>query len=615
MGSVNSDSVINISRVGDEHSLHSEDLPGYNLEAYTVVLSTAAHVLSTLFGGSSNIAVIVAITTRRNINKYSYALVLTLFLACCSLNFIWSPLEVADLIMFHFSHRHPFNSYVPIKTYFYLFLILLISFIILLMSIEAIFKIKHCFGKILKKIWPLASTVTALFCSGLLAVIFFVKCINTEHIFRWTYTVIDNGARSTILAFTALAFCTVCVALFIILAFIIKESVYFESGRPHFRQKKIKLDIPEFLISQSNACADNDGGFEHSQSGTPSPTTPKLLSVINPETGGEDLSPIPDLPGPMAKPTGNRLGINMAQVLGRRRHTICQISDSTSAAAVSPDPASRAKQYNYVRKFSVDISALQAQLQNPKICKDAPFQSDIDISKRPASEKPEIPKPLLPQKPLTGSFNEKIEAFTEKVKQDKVESPAGTNNQPPPVIMVSNDDAPVSTMDTEQDNNQNETDVSHETFQEQIKTNPNSENKNHKPNSLIFTKSTEEEDHMSPTLESATSDHSNADSDFRKMARLTLLLSLTFILHMLPVLAMEVLKATLSLDAFINISTCTIAVSSVQTIVYPHLIICCDDVVHRAIHKVKKRTQIACCCRSDLDAHSQVDDSSSVSQV
>lgn len=314
MGPVNSDGLINVSTGGGDQSFRSEDLPGHSLEAYTVVLSTAAHVLSTLFGGSSNIAVIIATTTRRNINKYSYALVLTLFLACCCLNFIWSPLEVADLIMFHYEHEHPFDKYVPIKTYLYLFLVLLISVIILLISIEAIIKMKHCFGKMLKNIWPLASSVTALVCSGLLTVIFFVKCVQSEKIFSASYTIVDNDARPTILALTALAFCTVGAALFIILSFIIKESVYFESGRPHFRQKKIKLDIPEFLISQSNACADNEGGFEHSQSGTPSPSSPKLLSVINPETGAEDLSPISDLPGPMAKPTGNRLGINMAQV-------------------------------------------------------------------------------------------------------------------------------------------------------------------------------------------------------------------------------------------------------------------------------------------------------------
>ena len=110
------------------------------------------------------------------------------------------------------------------------------------------------------------------------------------------------------------------------------------------------------------------------------------------------------------------------QVLGRRRHTICQIGDSSSGAGggVNPgggsgnDPIGKAKQYNYVRKFSVDISALQAQLQNPKIFKDAPFQSDVDLTKKPNGEGGPgktgkvQPEPLLPLKPLPKRFEGKV---------------------------------------------------------------------------------------------------------------------------------------------------------------------------------------------------------------
>jgi hypothetical protein len=45
----------------------------------------------------------------------------------------------------------------------------------------------------------------------------------------------------------------------------------------------------------------------------------------------------------------------------RRRHTIGQIGST------GLDVMEKAKQYNYVRKFSVDIQALQAQLENPKM--------------------------------------------------------------------------------------------------------------------------------------------------------------------------------------------------------------------------------------------------------
>lgn len=86
--------------------------------------------------------------------------------------------------------------------------------------------------------------------------------------------------------------------------------------------------------------------------------------------GKEDnTSTLGDLPSP-SRSKGSHLGVNMAAYLGRRRHTIGQIGTT------GIEPLERAKQYNYVRKFSVDIQALQAQLENPKRhASDFPFSS------------------------------------------------------------------------------------------------------------------------------------------------------------------------------------------------------------------------------------------------
>lgn len=184
------------------------------------------------------------------------------------------------------------------------------------------------------------------------------------------------------------------------------------------------------------------------------------------------------------------------------------------------------------------------------------------------------------------------------------------NIVPPPVIMVSNDDAPPS---VEEEDIPDEIPIS-ESFHEQTNANSNAGNAVNKPTSLTFKESTE--DHMSaPTLESALSDPSDTESEGRKMARLTFLLCLTFVLNMLPLMITEVLQNRLSPHAYVNISTCTMAVSTIQTIVYPHLIACSDETVHRAVYKLKKRGQRVCSCRSDRDVHSQVEDSSSTSQV
>lgn len=619
---------------------------GHDLEAYTVVLSVAAHLLSTLFGGGSSVTVIIAITTRRNINKYSYTLVLTLFFACCTLNFVWSPLEVTDLIMYHYTRRHPCSGFLAAKTAAYIFLVLVLSLVIVLLSAEGMVRMKNKYGRVLRKLWPLLTCVFVVFISIFLSAVF--VAVSAQHVGgpgAPSYVLEDSDTRSTFLALVTFAFGVSLLTLAALGLVLLKEMVYWEDGRPHLRQKNMKLTIPEFLISQSNACADNDGGFEPSQSGTPSPSTPKLLMVSDPDTAsikGEDANTISELPSPIIKPMGNRLGINMAQVLGRRRHTICQISDSSNVSTPA-DPISKAKQYNYVRKFSVDISALQAQLQNPKIFKDAPFQSDIDLTKRPPAEgsKPAAPRPLLPLKPLPLKLDEKEEKTKTAQEEKDTQEPisAGLNIPAPPVITVSNEDAQSNhfDMDTPSDihvsdipndthgsNKTNDTDVtdilidihaSRESFHAQNNLNSHALAAQ-KPTSLAFKDTDATEEHISaPTLESAQSDPSDTESEGQKMARLTLLMCLTFVLNMLPVFVTEALRTTLSRHAFINISTCTLAVSAIQTIVYPHLIACSDDVVHRAVHKLKARLRNVCSCRSDRQSHCQVEESSSTSQV
>ncbi|XP_035828053.1 uncharacterized protein LOC101861484 [Aplysia californica] len=616
-----------------------------SLAAYTVVLSIALHLLSTVFGGGSSAAVMAAVLSRKNIDKQSYLAVLALFLACCTLNVAWSPLEVTDLLVYHYWQRHPSATIAAAKTALYLFLVLIISVIITLLSVDGMARVINYSWRPLGRLCNLISCLVAAIVAAALLTVFVVKCVKSPDSAQDTFVLTEPGAKVTFLVLLTVAFSLCVLATLPLIALLLRESLYWEDGRPHFRQKKVKLAIPEFLISQSNACAggaDNTGGFENSHSGTPSPSTPKLLTVEAADTaslkgGGEDSSPISELPSPVAKPMGNRLGINMAQVLGRRRHTICQISDSSSAASAPVDPVSKAKQYNYVRKFSVDISALQAQLQNPKIFKEAPFQSDVDLTKKPSDNaKQPAPKPLLPLKPLpTFKFDEKEEKAGD-VEKKEAEVP-GVKITPPPVIMVSNDDTQYN--HGEGDAGQKESafqkpesgagedkDGGKEEEKDGASDHVTSPSQNshsggvQKPTSLAFkdpasSGGTEEEHISAPTLESAVSEPSDSESEGRRLARLTLLLCVAFCLAMLPVLVTELLRASLSLHAYVNIHTCTLAVSALQTIVYPHLVACSDHVVHRAVRRLKRRVRISCGCRSDQDGQSHVEDSSSMSQV
>ncbi|KAK0042700.1 hypothetical protein Bpfe_027850 [Biomphalaria pfeifferi] len=604
---------MNLTNGAVDEELKSDDS---TLEAYTVVLSVAAHALSMLFGGGSSLAVIAAITTRRNINKYSYTLVLALFLSCCSLNFIWSPMEVVDLIMYHHLHSHPYHGFLVTKSSIYIFLILTLSLVVVLLSIEGVIRLVNKYGRVLRKLWPLLTCLIALFCAVFLTTGFISVCAQFREGSESLYILHESNIRSTFLALISFAFVVVIVTVCLLGLFLVRETIYWEDGRPHFRRKNLKLTIPEFLISQSNACADNDGGFEPSHSGTPSPSTPKLLTVNEPDTTsikGEDANTISELHSPVAKPMGNRLGINMAQVLGRRRHTICQINDSTSTASTPADPISRAKQYNYVRKFSVDISALQAQLQNPKIFQEAPFQSDIDLTKKPPADsaKTAIPKPLFPLKPLSLRQEEKEDRPVNTDNNRKKEA-GSAPVPPPPVIMVSNDEAqPNHGLDVP-----NATQNYQESFHKETNIHVVSNTVPQKPTSLAFKDEFSSNDEPMPTLESAQSDPSEAESENQKLARLSLLMCLAFLLNMLPVFVTLTLQLSLSPHAFLNILPCTMAISSIQTIVYPHLVACSDDVVHRAVQKLKMRANQLCSCRAYSEgSQSHAEDSSSTSQL
>ncbi|GFN79439.1 hypothetical protein PoB_000594500 [Plakobranchus ocellatus] len=417
-----------------------DDQPEGHIEAYTVVLSLSSHVVALVAGGISNVALLAAMAARggagSKLSIRGYSQVLTLVAACLAVCFVWCPLEAADLLEFHHTGRHLFRSHLTLglKTALHVFLLILVCAVLVLLAVEAALRLvaagthgsstsssslafyqRWCATGRGNRLWPPVASGLAILAACVLAATYIATSLQDTT----AYVDTESGPRTVLLALTSLVFCLTTVAGLALLILLLKDRVYWEDGRPHLKPSSAKLVVPDFLISQSAAAAaaDNTGGYDPSTA-TPSPSTPKLLAVVGCETGREDVSPISDLPA--AKSLGNRLGVNMAQVLGRRRHTICQIGDSSNGGGgggpgggTTNDPINKAKQYNYVRKFSVDIAALQAQLQNPKSFKDAPFQSDMDLTKRPNGEGGAAqggkvqPEPLLPLKPLPKRFDGK----------------------------------------------------------------------------------------------------------------------------------------------------------------------------------------------------------------
>ena len=92
-------------------------------------------------------------------------------------------------------------------------------------------------------------------------------------------------------------------------------------------------------------------------------------------------------------------------------------------------------------------------------------------------------------------------------------------------------------------------------------------------------------------LDSETSE--SYDSDDCDLAKLSFLLCLTFCVSMLPLCVTELLRSWLDVHTYINVHAGCLAVSALQTIVYPQLISCSDHVVKRSLRKLKVKVMNA----------------------
>ena len=300
------------------------------------------------------------------------------------------------------------------------------------------------------------------------------------------------------------------------------------------------------------------------------------------------------------------------QVLGRRRHTICQIGDSSTP----PDPIAKAKQYNYVRKFSVDISALQAQLENPKLFKDTmPFASHQDLRQKPPQDEvgkartPELKGPLLPLPSLPPRPNSAepgaglklpvparppVITVSEEVKEDvdgEIQEEQGrpahrelnaTDGRPlyKPIAnkaeLTSIPRLPVTQPVEEEDEEERDGEGRDE---EATRRDPDQED------------AEDDDDDDDDTSCKSNNRLTDRDQDF---VRMTLLITLTYFLCTFPLLLLEALRGRVAVHTYVNISTCARALSCVQTIIYPHIVLCMDGVVKQAVQRLQLQLARLC---------------------
>ncbi|KAL8617044.1 hypothetical protein ACOMHN_014215 [Nucella lapillus] len=608
------------------HSANSGPLEPVRVEAYSVVLSTAALALAVVLGGGGSLTLLLAIFQSRRVRKYSYTLVLVFFFLCCGLDLLWSPMELAHLLSYHHSLQNPTRDFAVATFAIYIFLLAGLAILITAFCAENVLRLSGMFSPVLRHAWPLSVCLSMLLLCLLMALAFLATSLHTPSPHHpLSYLVLHAASSATrVTILTLLVLMVVLGAVAVVLAGVVairmggvavKTSESFLSG-----QSNDSNALPRFIVNQTGAGASNEDVDKISMSASSSKLPDIIGPDVTPATPVKGPGKLADLSAPAPRgPT--MLGVNMSQVLGRRRHTICQIGDSSAPA----DPINKAKTYNYVRKFSVDISALQAQLENPKLFKDMlPFSSHQDLSQKQKQQE-EADKPPEPRAPLLP-----LQDFK---KPEVPDSPGGglTLSVPPrpPVITVSEEVREDVEGEIEEEEREGEGEKGGCVNKDlNFSAAPGAEYPVDKMNltdipRLPVTQPVDEEDEEedddaekraggNPCGEEEEEEDmsyksnnrlSDRDQDFIKM---TLLMTLTFFLCTFPLFLIEAMKGGVTPHTYVNVSTCARALSVIQTIIYPHIVICMDGVVHRAVQRLKQRISRACSFRDRDDGGMEV---------
>ncbi|KAL4230597.1 hypothetical protein ACF0H5_010974 [Mactra antiquata] len=576
------------------------------MELYSIVVSATMLVLAILFGGGGCVTVLIAMFVHRLLRKLHFVFVGILLIVCCIYDFIWCPIEIVRLVLHH-QHGNG-NSISPdvtqdlkyIGSTLYILLLCTIAAMIALICVQNLLKIIRKYDNIPKM---------------KLGIVLILIWLMTSVSLTIAYILVTNGDQDDQVYHTinqlSFQFKIGLQTMWIVLLLIPISLMVTIHIHTRFWKTKIMTEVsdlqsgdnftvPSLIIKSVEEIDDVDNDDESSialpspdvvhdsASGSPvskssksafkkrssSPSSQKVVFADTPSPTKEKPNPSPKFGERFKSP--NHLGVNMAAILGRRRHTIAQISDPHL------DLMQKAKTYNYVRKFSVDISALQAQLENPKISESFPFHSQQDIkgSAKPGAEKTE--QEIEPKHKCKRRSRDEI-LKSQEIAEEIAEEPEN---------------------ELELENEMNEcnatnTDNVKSDAQSQSASVANSQRDSICPTPplISLTQSNGEEKQLevnnddSNTTESIQSEHYK--SKFHKPCKLSCLLVATFIISIFPMFVTEILRDyCLSPSAYTNIVTCFTAISTVQTMVYPQVIFCVDDSINKAVHQTLMQARI-----------------------
>lgn len=579
----------------------TSDQEEIHLELYSIVLSVTMLMLAILFGGGGCVTVLIAMSLHRLMRKLRYILLGILLVTCSVFDFIWCPVEISRLLL----HQQNFvndNNVVSlavirnlkyISSTLYILLLCALGAMIILICVQNLLKTIMKYDHIPKSKLAIIFLLVWLVVSVALTVGYIVVLLNEGEV-----NVFHNMNKEAFhfkLAIQIVWILFVIIFLTVIMFLhlhrrMIKGKLNTEMSDLHSNEN---FTVPSLIIKSVEEMEKEENEDSsialpspdiQNDTGNESPVSRTSKSALKKRSGSPSSQKVlfADTPSPTRNPSPkfgerlksqNHLEVNMAAILGRRRHTIAQISDPQF------DMIQKAKAYNYVRKFSVDISALQAQLENPKIHSSFPFHSQQDIKTTD-----------------NGGSNKKLNAFGSQQKCNRKSRDEIIKSQE----IAEEPEHEMENQDDDNDNNDvtdiNETQSIHSQCASVRSMHSARDSLCPTPPLISLTQSDGEE----KQLEVISCDNNDSfpssqiASRIENPCKLSCLLLATFLLSILPMFITELLwDICLSDKAYININTCMTAFSMAQTMIFPQVIFCVDGHINKAVHVSFVRARIA----------------------
>lgn len=488
-----------------------------------------------------------------------------LLIVCTLFDLLWCPLEIYRLIHHHHSPQDVGSEVKFASQCLYLCLFVGLFCSLIIISVHSLLvllnKLQEISSKFLILVFGLSTIVLVSMCT----VGYSVTSTKYEHLPSLSYLFLNHHSYvyRVICYSLSVIGCVVMTVIMVVMVMykqnvppkekVMEESDYSEPPTP----ERLNINIPSLLIKgadEENVSETQEDEDNEKINKSPCGSTKHLGPQDGASIKDDNTSTLGELPSP-SRTKNNHLSVNMSAILGRRRHTIGQIGST------GLDVMEKAKQYNYVRKFSVDIQALQAQLENPKIHGgNFPFRSDTELQKTNQNDR----KEFLIQRPQTPNLDSRT---WEKEFSESKEDISKSNEECCRVSLHS---------------------------QKSLKSNKSSKSNrsNRSSKSMKSSRRNSSHDTVSPpiiTLSETTAEETHIldlqDDKGPTYIKLCCLLIITFICCLLPMFVTETVRHRLSLAAYVNIVTCTMALSVVQTIIYPHVLFCMDNFIHNAVHK------------------------------